>query len=542
MLPVREMTENWTNSSAILTRAGELRTEKFLSRCSGLLRDNYVLWCSAFSAELIDYITTLQGKTIALAPAGDAVRDVVKRLVAEGRSAPPVLGADLETDVAFPARVMPYEDAQVLGTDEIIVVSHKASDEVERLLFDAGVGQSKVTNFMRDFSSTLMLQFEHYAMETSARMEADLKHINQTKPEKYREEKIDAYIFFWMMECYTRMSAKGADSVDRVIGLAKLASGQGHYEDARNAVDRLIPLNDAVNTAILRRVSFILTYRCNLRCQHCWIYERESFEGHRMDQLMSQTELTASEIDRLVRASSLLGGATVTFTGGEIFMRKDLGEILYSFADSGVEFEFFTNATFPKRLEELLEDRKVRAGIKLIDMSLDGDRDTHDAIRGDGVFDKLVKCIEVARSHGVRVKLKTVIMKQNLSKLDSIARLARKLGCDHEYSLEMRGHRYVQLPDIRTARPYLFANTYFRIVDEEKYKGAGCLAGITRCNIIPSGLVEACTISKLFGHFVLGTLHDFDHDFDSLWVSRHARDVRERIRNCPGCPNHCERG
>jgi MoaA/NifB/PqqE/SkfB family radical SAM enzyme len=155
----------------------------------------------------------------------------------------------------------------------------------------------------------------------------------------------------------------------------------------------------------------------------------------------------------------------------------------------------------------------------------------------------LVKSIEILKTFGIKIKLKTVIMKKNLHKLEKIEKLGNELRCDyHEYSLQMIGNKYIEMPDIRVVRPFIFANTYFRIVDEKKYKGAGCLAGIVRCNIMPNGVVEACSTSKVFGHYILGKLQDYSMDFDSIWTSEKASDTRKQIKNCPGCPNHCERG
>lgn len=416
-------------------------------------------------------------------------------------------------------------------------------DCCRRLLPDHYLLWPAAGGFSKDYSKTLMNRFERQMKENFEGMSARLKAIAETKPEKYVAHKMEAYLYHWMLECHAGECGEKNRDGNYHISMARASSGLGNREKADVSVDSLIDLNRSVETSTLQRVSLILTYRCNLRCRHCWIYDEESFEAYHMKNHVTEPELNSEEIRTLIRKSKLLKQASISLSGGELTLRKDLDEILSSFAEEGVPFEFFTNGTSFEQLKRLVSDSKIRKHLQCVVFSLDGDRETHNLIRGMGVFDKLKKSVDLLQSHGVKIRLATVIMEQNLNQLDRIRRLGLELGCsDHDFNLHFQGGRPWALPDIREIRPYLYDNAYFKIIDQDRYTGSGCLAGITRCSIMPNGRVEACSTSKLFDHFLLGNLRDYEFDFDSLWISDAATEVRNSLRKCPGCAQHCDRG
>ncbi|PYU41972.1 MAG: heme d1 biosynthesis radical SAM protein NirJ, partial [Acidobacteria bacterium] len=63
-------------------------------------------------------------------------------------------------------------------------------------------------------------------------------------------------------------------------------------------------------------VHFDLTYRCNERCVHCYL----DHDNH--------GELTTAECLQVLDDLARSGALFLTFSGGEIFLRPDLYEIL----------------------------------------------------------------------------------------------------------------------------------------------------------------------------------------------------------------------
>ena len=63
------------------------------------------------------------------------------------------------------------------------------------------------------------------------------------------------------------------------------------------------------------KLTFTLTYKCNLECKTCFIWKKKH-----------QEELTLNEIDRFFKKSNSF--SWIDLTGGEIFLREDLLDIL----------------------------------------------------------------------------------------------------------------------------------------------------------------------------------------------------------------------
>ena len=70
-----------------------------------------------------------------------------------------------------------------------------------------------------------------------------------------------------------------------------------------------------------RKMSLELTAKCNFRCPYCYCVWHEFPE-------LGKNELTTEEWIRVLKKCAADGVRDVTFTGGEVFLRKDLWKIL----------------------------------------------------------------------------------------------------------------------------------------------------------------------------------------------------------------------
>src|SRR4051812_18041582 len=61
-----------------------------------------------------------------------------------------------------------------------------------------------------------------------------------------------------------------------------------------------------------------LTWRCNLRCTHCYLPE-----GQRRKSAREADELSTEELIRVFDEMAALGVLYLTLSGGEVFMRRD---------------------------------------------------------------------------------------------------------------------------------------------------------------------------------------------------------------------------
>ncbi|HEY8849516.1 MAG TPA: radical SAM protein [Thermoanaerobaculia bacterium] len=123
---------------------------------------------------------------------------------------------------------------------------------------------------------------------------------------------------------------------------------------------------------------------CNIACTHCFISCSPKNHSHEM--------LTLADVGTRLAEARLLGVREYYFTGGEPFMNRDLLPMLEATLKQGPASVLTNGMLLRKevcrRLRELAEQGEYSLDIRV---SLDGfDRETHDAIRGEGVWDRVM--------------------------------------------------------------------------------------------------------------------------------------------------------
>jgi AdoMet-dependent heme synthase len=123
---------------------------------------------------------------------------------------------------------------------------------------------------------------------------------------------------------------------------------------------------------------------CNIECTHCFISSSPKNRSHGM--------LSLADVERRLAEARELGVREYYFTGGEPFMNRDMLAILEVTLRQGPA-TVLTNGMLLRpeicaRLRELFDASEYSLDIRV---SLDGfDPQSHDAIRGRGVWDKVV--------------------------------------------------------------------------------------------------------------------------------------------------------
>ena len=163
-----------------------------------------------------------------------------------------------------------------------------------------------------------------------------------------------------------------------------------------------------------------VTKRCNLNCSYCGACNEKD-----------STELTADQIEKIVRAFADCGISKVRLTGGEPLVRKDICDIAerISRIDGIKKLALTTNGI---RLKELAKPLK-EAGVSAINISLDTtDKKQYKALTGfDGllkVFEGIAECENVGLS---TIRLNAVLIRdQNDSEAESLINIAKDRKID----------------------------------------------------------------------------------------------------------------
>ncbi|MDD5565856.1 MAG: radical SAM protein [Candidatus Omnitrophica bacterium] len=166
-------------------------------------------------------------------------------------------------------------------------------------------------------------------------------------------------------------------------------------------------------TNIALRMQIDCTYRCNLKCVHC-------FQSKRIDK-----ELTFARWHEILIQLKEHGCLEIIFSGGEPFIREDFLEILMDASDMGFAIKINTNGTLLKE-NDVAQLRKVR--LTFIQVSLYGVlAATHDLLTAQqGTFEKVMQAIGWLEKHKVKFRIAFLVTKHNVNELASFRRVARE--------------------------------------------------------------------------------------------------------------------
>jgi len=308
-------------------------------------------------------------------------------------------------------------------------------------------------------------------------------------------------------------------------------------------------------------VHFDLTYRCNERCVHCYLDHDDHGE-------MTTAECLAV-LEELARAGTLF----LTFSGGEIFLRPDLFEILAAARRLHFDISLKTNALLitAARAARLREFR-----VRRVQISVYSDiPEVHDAItKVPGSLRRTLAAIPLLIEAGLQVKLACPLMRENLMAYRGVMALAEKLGVPYVLDLTitpmMDGsettlahrvsvssllpvlrdpalHACKPRPDShsssgREAIPAVTGSAVSSVIESSAYEDLPCSAGHNSCYISPYGDVLPCVQLPQ----VAGNLRR--EKFEDIWYHapqlERLRAIREsQLPVCSRCEirSYCER-
>ena len=150
-----------------------------------------------------------------------------------------------------------------------------------------------------------------------------------------------------------------------------------------------------------------ITHQCNYNCSYCIF----SCNNKKIDE-----ELTTLECYHIIDELVLHNFKHLKITGGEPFIRKDILEIL-KYASERLITDISTNASLitPEKVE-LLNQLKL----KMIHVSLDGDKFEHESVRGNNTYERTIKGLEALRKSVNKIRIGSVIHSNNQYDLESL--------------------------------------------------------------------------------------------------------------------------
>lgn len=293
------------------------------------------------------------------------------------------------------------------------------------------------------------------------------------------------------------------------------------------------------------RVHLDLTYRCHQRCLHCFLPEawrRGEGTPHELG-----TAQVKSALDQLAAAGSFL----LTLSGGEIFLRPDLLDILEHARRRNFSTSVMTTGSYgvTKEAFRFLKDLGVH-GLLMTMFSLEAK--VHDHITGlSGSWNKLFQTIHMGKEMGLPVVLNCVALTPNAPGIKALMQFASESEIPFRLDLDLAKRRDGQphVPGLEMA-PEVRAEIVAHLeATEDLSQGdfhcspsdlppGGCGAGWDRCHINPWGEVSPCLfVPWSFGR--LGKGQDFRYMWENSAPLAKARSILDQpgleVRLCDVC-------
>ena len=182
------------------------------------------------------------------------------------------------------------------------------------------------------------------------------------------------------------------------------------------------------------KMTFAITYRCQSRCLTCNIWQRKPVN-----------ELTTDEIRQFAKKNNYFRWLEIT--GGEPFLNSDIVEIVKAFVQSSNGLFILTMPTnslcnqemLAVKLKQILDMGIPKVSITL---SLDGNRELHDKIRGiPGNFDRVMSMARRLKELQKEYKNLFFVFGYTMSRLN-------------------QGHLEETINDVRKELPWATANNF----------------------------------------------------------------------------------
>ena len=310
------------------------------------------------------------------------------------------------------------------------------------------------------------------------------------------------------------------------------------------------------------KLTYVTTYKCQSRCLVCDIWKKQPVN-----------ELTLEEIQAFFKKSNKF--AWIDITGGEVFLRKDIVQVVKAMTDNCKNLYMIhipTNSLMPSLIESRVKEiLALNPEYFTVTCSLDGPPELNDKLRGiPGDFDKVIdtyKRLSSIKKKNFKVFLGFTLSHLNKGKFQetyeavkkhipwitpnhfhmNIIHLSEHYYSNHKLKIEDKQDFIQEVEHYRKIRvnefgpiPYL-EKKYLKLISKYIITGktpVTCQALAGSLFIDSFGYIYPCSIYSR----QLANIKDINYDLKSYWQQPEVVKIRNEIveGKCPHCWTPCE--
>lgn len=287
-------------------------------------------------------------------------------------------------------------------------------------------------------------------------------------------------------------------------------------------------------------LSIITTYRCQMKCQMCGIWQNPSD---------TENEIKPSDLEMLPSGFNF-----INITGGEPFLREDLEDIINVIKPKTKRIVISTSGYHFDKITELAK-KHPDLGFRV---SIEGLSQKNDELRGrDGGFDRGLKTLLSLKKIGVKdIGFGITVSNHNSEDMLWLYELGKSMGLEfataafhnsfyfHKFDNKItnlaevsKNFREVAERLMRENNPKSWFRSLFnlgliRYINGEK-RMLPCEAGLLNFFVDPFGEVYPCNgLEEGVWKESMGNIKE-TKNFDEIWFSPKADEIRCKVKTCP---------
>lgn len=270
-----------------------------------------------------------------------------------------------------------------------------------------------------------------------------------------------------------------------------------------------------------------ITQRCNAKCIYCY----NGFERNTCEPTLDTIK------NRILKLKSL-GVQYIEITGGEPLLRNDIEEITRFIKENELKYCLATNGSL------LLLHQEVALGAESVSISMDGDREFHNMIRGCNIYDKVIQSLNFLHENSVRTLISMTVTDENEKYIDHVINIANRYETElilaavvptgKARGMKYASHKLTNVSRQLTLKGYKDSLERPKVEINKDAYFYGCDMGRKGFTVSVKGDVLPCLFMR---NFSIGKLDGMSIDKYRNIVSDMCVARRKSVKKCETCDN-----